>query len=89
MLIKEVADKLGEEVKAKLQVVRELEDANLMLNDSLIEAQTSQAQVQCAFSRQKFTLEEAIGSHACSLEANMRATNGIPLGSSLSYQLTL
>jgi thioredoxin reductase (NADPH) len=40
--------------------------------------------------RQKFTLEDAIGSHACSLEANMRVTNGIPLGSSLSsYQLTL
>jgi hypothetical protein len=33
--------------------------------------------------RQKFTLEDAIGSHACSLEANMRVTNGIPLGSSL------
>jgi hypothetical protein len=39
--------------------------------------------------RQKFTLEDAIGSHACSLEANMRVTNGIPLGSSLSYRLTL
>jgi hypothetical protein len=39
--------------------------------------------------RQKFTLEDAIGSHACSLEANMRVTSGIPLGSSLSYQLTL
>jgi hypothetical protein len=35
------------------------------------------------FFRQKFTLEDAIGSHACSLEANMRVTNGIPLGSSL------
>jgi hypothetical protein len=33
--------------------------------------------------RQKFTLEDAIGSHACSLQANMRVTNGIPLGSSL------
>jgi hypothetical protein len=37
--------------------------------------------------RQKFTLEDAIGSHACSLEANIeantRVTNGIPLGSSL------
>jgi hypothetical protein len=30
--------------------------------------------------RQKMTLEDAIGSHACSLEANMRVTNGIPLG---------
>jgi hypothetical protein len=36
--------------------------------------------------RQKITLEDAIG---CSLEANMRVTNGIPLGRSLSYQLTL
>jgi hypothetical protein len=33
--------------------------------------------------RQKFTLEDAIGSHTCSLEANTRVTNGIPLGSSL------
>jgi hypothetical protein len=41
------------------------------------------------FFPEKFTLEDAIGSHACSLEANMRVTNGIPLGSSLSYQLTL
>jgi hypothetical protein len=30
--------------------------------------------------RQKLTLEDAIGSHACSLEANMRVTNDIPLG---------
>jgi hypothetical protein len=36
--------------------------------------------VRFFFSRQKFTLEDAIGSHACSLEANKRATNGIPLG---------
>jgi hypothetical protein len=33
--------------------------------------------------RQKSTLEAAIGSHACSLEANMRVTNGIHLKSSL------
>jgi hypothetical protein len=33
--------------------------------------------------RQKFTLEDAIGSHACSLEASRRVTNGIPLGCSL------
>jgi hypothetical protein len=39
--------------------------------------------------RQKFTLDDAIGSHACSLEANIRVTNGIPLGSSFSYQVTL
>jgi hypothetical protein len=42
----------------------------------------------CIF-RQKFTLEDAIGSHAYSLGANMRVTNDIPLGSSLSYQLSL
>jgi hypothetical protein len=30
--------------------------------------------------RQKFTLEDAIGSRECSLEANIRVTNGIPLG---------
>jgi hypothetical protein len=33
--------------------------------------------------RHKFTLEDAIGSHTCSLEANMRVINGIPLGCSL------
>jgi hypothetical protein len=33
--------------------------------------------------RQKFPLEDAIGSHACSLDADMRVTNGISLGSSL------
>jgi hypothetical protein len=33
--------------------------------------------------RQKFTLEDVIGCHACSLEANTRVTNDIPLGSSL------
>jgi hypothetical protein len=31
--------------------------------------------------RQKFTLADAIGSHSCSFEANMRVTNSIPLGS--------
>jgi hypothetical protein len=30
--------------------------------------------------RQEFALEDGIGSHACSLEASMRVTNGIPLG---------
>jgi hypothetical protein len=30
--------------------------------------------------RQKVTLEDAIGSHACSLVASRRVTNGIPLG---------
>jgi hypothetical protein len=33
--------------------------------------------------RQKFTLEDAIGSHACSLQASRRVTNGIPLESPL------
>jgi hypothetical protein len=33
--------------------------------------------------RQKFALEDAIGSHACSLEASERVTNDIPLGCSL------
>jgi hypothetical protein len=32
------------------------------------------------FFRHEFTLEDAIGSHACSLEAHMRVTNGIPHG---------
>ena len=40
------------------------------------------ALVRCAF-WQKSTLEDAIGSPACLLEANTRVTNGIPLGSSL------
>jgi hypothetical protein len=33
--------------------------------------------------RQEFALEDAIGSHACSLEVNIRVNNGIPLGSPL------
>jgi hypothetical protein len=33
----------------------------------------------CDF-RQKFALDDAVGSHACSLEANMRVTHDIPLG---------
>jgi hypothetical protein len=37
----------------------------------------------------EWTLEDAIGSHACWLEANMRVTNGIPLGCSSSYRLAL
>jgi hypothetical protein len=36
-----------------------------------------------SFSSTEFTLEDAIESHACSLQANMRVTNGIPLGCSL------
>jgi hypothetical protein len=38
--------------------------------------------------RQKYTLEDAIGSHACSLEANMRVTNVIPLGCPLPLTVT-
>jgi hypothetical protein len=38
---------------------------------------------------QDFSLEDAIGSHAFPpLEANMRVTNSIPLGSPLSYRLS-
>jgi hypothetical protein len=33
--------------------------------------------------RQNLAPEDAIGSHACSLEANMRVSNGIPLGCTL------
>jgi hypothetical protein len=33
--------------------------------------------------RQNFALEDAIGSRTCSLQANMRLTKGIPLGSPL------
>jgi hypothetical protein len=39
--------------------------------------------------RQKFTLEDAIESHACSLETNMGVTNGIPLDVHSSYCFTL
>jgi hypothetical protein len=42
---------------------------------------------QCAFSGKQFTLEDAIGSHACSLRANMRVTNCISLGSALLLPL--
>jgi hypothetical protein len=37
--------------------------------------------------RQNVALENAIGSHACSCKANMRVTNGIPLGSPLLLPL--
>jgi hypothetical protein len=39
--------------------------------------------------RLKIALEDAIGSQVCSLEAIKRVTNGIHLGLSLSYRLTL
>jgi hypothetical protein len=43
----------------------------------------SKAEMCGARFRQKFTLEDAIGSHACSLQASKRAHNGFPLGCSL------
>jgi hypothetical protein len=36
---------------------------------------------------QNFALEDVIGSHTCSLQANMRVTNGIPLETSRSTAL--
>jgi hypothetical protein len=36
-----------------------------------------------------FALEDAIGSHACSLEASKHVANSIPLGSPFSYRLSL
>ena len=36
--------------------------------------------------RQNFALEDAIGSHACSLEVNMRVTDGIPLRVNCTYR---
>jgi hypothetical protein len=39
--------------------------------------------------RQDFALDDAIESHACSLEANVRATNGIPLGSPLPLTVAI
>jgi hypothetical protein len=38
---------------------------------------------------QTFSLEDAIESRACSLEASKRVTYSIPLGHQLSYRLTL
>jgi allantoicase len=43
---------------------------------------------RCAFSDRCFALEDAIGSNTCSLEANMRVTNCIPLGSPLLLPLS-
>jgi hypothetical protein len=43
------------------------------LNEALV-------QLYGARFRQEFTLEDAIGSHACLLQVNMRVTDGIPLG---------
>lgn len=38
---------------------------------------------------QNFALEDAIGPHACSLEAKMRVTNGIHLGSTLALTVVI
>jgi hypothetical protein len=38
---------------------------------------------------EKSTLEDAIGSHACSLEASACVTNGILLGFPVSYRIIL
>jgi hypothetical protein len=37
-------------------------------------------QARCVFFDKNVPFEDAIGSYACSLEANMRVANGIPLG---------
>jgi hypothetical protein len=37
---------------------------------------------------QRLVLYDVIGSHACTLEANMRVTNGIPLGSPLALTIS-
>jgi hypothetical protein len=47
---------------------------------ALTEEVTLSAQGTVRVFRQKFTLEDALGSHASSLEASRRVTNGIPLG---------
>jgi hypothetical protein len=39
--------------------------------------------------QQEVTLEDAVGSYACSLEGIRRVTNGIPLGGALSCRFTL
>jgi hypothetical protein len=61
--------------------VPNLKDVTRLSEDAAVELLRGAGTVRV--SRQKFTLEDAIGSHACSLEANPRVTNGIPLGSSL------
>jgi hypothetical protein len=41
------------------------------------------SEARCAFFDRNLHFEDAIGSHACSLEASVRVINGIPLGCSL------
>jgi hypothetical protein len=59
---------------------------SILVRESLAISQKVQCTVRVF--RQDFALEDAIGSHACS-EANMRVTNGIPLGSPLLLPLPL
>jgi hypothetical protein len=54
---------------------------------SKVYSNSSYTQCTVRVFRHKFTLEDAIRSHACSLKANMRVTNGIPLGSPLLLPL--
>jgi hypothetical protein len=61
-------------------------DAQTIAPDSSTNAQSYDQlcfYVRCAFFDRKLHSRNAIGSHACWLEANMRVTNGIPLRSSL------
>jgi hypothetical protein len=55
---------------------------DVLLSRCMFQWSVPVSQLHGARFRQKFTLDDAIGSHACSLEANTRVTNGIPLGSS-------
>jgi hypothetical protein len=50
---------------------------------SLRSSSNHSTSVRCASFRQRFALEDAIGSHACSLQTSMRVINGIHLGCSL------
>jgi hypothetical protein len=54
-------------------------------NDGVIRAADMLSTVRVF--RQNFALEDAIRSHACSLEVNMRVTNRILLGSPLLLSL--
>jgi hypothetical protein len=46
-------------------------------------------EVRCAFFNNRILLEDAIGFHACLLETSRRVINGIPLGCSHPYRMTL
>jgi hypothetical protein len=70
-----------DEFQLKSQILTAASDGSSFLAFSTAMVQDMDGTVRVF--RQKFTLEDAIGSHACSLEASSRVTNGIPLGSSL------